>query len=173
MLGKCTEPEVTPPTIPNQHYVINPTSVFTLDVTYDAFTWTDYSDWQTIYALSMSMTETTLGAVPTWATLVSASNKVEISTYDNADSGVYTLTIVGDLVEGSTATTFTGSVSFDVYLIEIVSTVPASMTISIGKGDESQTITPWSFTPIDPASNIGSYTFQYSVVVRKSRSVKS
>ena len=50
------------------------------------------------------------------------------------------------------------------YLIKIVTTVPISMSISIGKGDETQTTTAWSFTPIDANSNTGSYTFEYLVV---------
>ena len=45
VLGKCTEPEVTPPTIPDQHYVINEILSHTLEVAYSAFTWTTYSDW--------------------------------------------------------------------------------------------------------------------------------
>ena len=132
--------------------MINPLVSQSLDVSYGTFTLLP-ADLEG-YTISYSQFESVSNADPSWATLNTGSSKTTIATTSNSDAGTYTMTIRG-AATGADGT-FNGDATFTVYLIKIVTTTLTDMELSLGRGDKSQAVSAWSYTP--NTGIIASYT---------------
>ena len=108
--------------------------------------------------MNYAQTESTSGVDPSWATLNTSSEKTVIATSDVTLAGTYTLTIRSTLDH---AKAMYADADITVHLVEILTATVNDMELSQGRGDITQTITPWSYNP--STGDIASYSFFYEV----------
>ena len=110
------------------------------------------------YSFSYAQTETVSGLDPSWATLNPFSEKTVLSTSDTNLAGSYTLNVRGTL---SSPRQQSGDASIPILFVKIETTALNDMELSQGRGDLTQAVTPWSYSP--NSGDVSSYIFQYTV----------
>ena len=124
MSGTCTVPDVYPPTIADQYYLLqsvayNQGFTFTFDFGPPLFKQASYGWAFSTFSQQAVITGSgNVPADPTWGTLAATNDKETISTTSTDHVGEWDMEIFGTISNGSS--TATGSSTFKVFIFEIV-----------------------------------------------------